>query len=154
MQHGKGQVGPEVRQHGFQSWTGPAHEVEQPALDGSQFIFKALALTGQALECMSLGIEHVDRIGGHAAEQWDGTEHVRIGGIGLGVLAEVAAQRTDALALDPDDLDPGLLEPVGDREPGHAGRLHDGGDGAVRRHPVTQLGDEVAEAVGRQPEAD
>jgi len=47
-------------------------------------------------------------------------------------MAKVTAQRADALALDPDHLDPGLLEPAGDREPGHAGRLHDRRDGTVR----------------------
>jgi hypothetical protein len=103
---------------------------------------------------MPRGVGHVDRVGGRAAEQRDGAEHVGVGGVGLGVLAEVAAQRADALALDTDHRDPGRLEPMGDREPGHAGRLHHREDGAVRRQPVPQAGDQASEAVGRQAEAD
>jgi hypothetical protein len=40
---------------------------------------------------MPVRVGHVDRSGRHTAEQRDGAEHVGVGGIGLGVLAEVAA---------------------------------------------------------------
>ena len=58
---------------------------------------------------MTLGIGDVDRIGGDAAEHRDGAEHVGIGGIGLGVFAEIAAQSAHALALDPMTLIPACL---------------------------------------------
>jgi hypothetical protein len=127
------QVSPKIRQYGLDSGTSPAHEVDQPPLDCRGFLLEALALTRQALERVAIGGGHVDGVGWHATEQRNGAENVGVGSIGLGMLAEVAAQRADALALDSDGLDAGLFKPAGDREPGHAGRLHDGSDGAVCR---------------------
>ena len=103
---------------------------------------------------MLFGVGYIDRICRNATEHRDSAENVGVGGVGFGVLAEVAAQGADTLTLDADHFDSGLLEPEGNREPGHASRFHDGSDGAVRRRSGAQSDDKIAEAFGRQPEAD
>lgn len=57
---------------------------------------------------------------GMAASTWASARSVGA------VLREVPAQRLDALALHARDLDARIREPMSDREPAHAGGLHDG----------------------------
>ena len=86
VQDGQRQIGTKIWQNSLDGGAGPAHQIDQPTLDGADLVFQALTLAGQTLQRMAIGVGHIDRVNWHPTEPGDGTEHIGVSSIGFGVL--------------------------------------------------------------------
>ena len=141
------------RQGSFQCGAGPADQVQKPALRCAPHVLVTVPLLAEALQGMVLWRRQVQGFEPQGADGRQGTQQVGVRQVGLGVLAEILAQSLDALSLDADHLGAGSLEPACHREPGHAGRFHDGLDRCARRHLVRDLVDQLIEVRRVKPES-
>jgi len=93
---------------------------------------------------MLRGRRHVERAQALRAESRNLTKELRIPQVRLGVFAEIASERLDALAFDANDRTPGADQPPGERQPRHPGRLQDHDDLIIGRQAVAYLLNELA----------
>ena len=153
-EHGPRQSGPQIGQHGLEGRAGPADQIEQAPLAGTQTVLVALALFGETPQGMLLGAGHEDWFERGAAEVGYGPQDIGVAGVCLSIFAQVSAQRLDALPLDPDHADAGAHEPERHRKPRHPGRLQDRLHLSTVRQAGPHFVEERAQRLGREAEAD